>query len=199
MRYTNRPFTREEDYWRWHALRNCRETDVHGKLWLWEDETGRVAAILHSESTHDAWLEGHPAHRSAQLEEEMMEVAGREFAELCPDGRRLLCFWVEDTDDLRLELMCRHGYERTEEAEYKRYCDLTQSLPQLPVPQGYAIRALGATLGTIGSWNEATHNLYEGLGFVQPDIVRVWLNCYITKGKICRYSTTSRILHCKIE
>jgi hypothetical protein len=66
MRYTNRPFIQEEDYWRartflrevfllnnrhevcwqpyrldywrWHVLRNCRETDVHGKLRLWENE-----------------------------------------------------------------------------------------------------------------------------------------------------------------
>jgi GNAT superfamily N-acetyltransferase len=78
-----------------------------------------------------------------QLEEQMMEVAEREFAELRPGRPAPAVPLGGDTDDLRLELMRKHGYERTEEAEYKRYCDLTQSMPPLPVPQGYVIRALG--------------------------------------------------------
>ncbi len=59
-------------------------------MFLWETAEGRLAAVLHPDGPGDAFLQIHPAFRSAELEVAMLSVAETQFATTQADGSQRL-------------------------------------------------------------------------------------------------------------
>ena len=123
------------------ALR-ALETDV----FVWEGPKGDLAAVLNREAPGSAWLQVHPAHRGAELEDEMIGVA-EEYLRTTPTERRpAIRIWASSEDDLRHEVLRRRGYsifDRPNGREFARYRDLSIAVPDAPIAKGYTVRALG--------------------------------------------------------
>ena len=133
------------DYWRWHGVENMKDTSLED-VFLWETENGQIAAVLNPEGPGDAYLQVHPDHRTAALDEEMVSVAEQHLASPDREGKRKLWIWVDKEDELRQRILKRRGYARYEgrisEAHY-RFRTLAEANPEVPVAAGYTVRALG--------------------------------------------------------
>ena len=131
------------DYWRWHVALNCQERDsIADVTFMWETDTGRIAAVLNPEGEGDAHLQIHPEIVDPALEEEMIEVAEAHLA-ANHDGRQVVTVWTDDQNIARLELLKRRGYARGKWVEYKWRRDLDAPVPDAPIPCGYRVRPLG--------------------------------------------------------
>ena len=78
----------------------------------WETGDGRLAAVLHPDGPGEAFLQVHPAWRSAELEVAMMSVAETQFAVTQADGCQRLVIWAHEGDALGQDLLQRRGYSR---------------------------------------------------------------------------------------
>lgn len=131
------------DYWRWHVNENIFRFDLSAAVFLWETDDGRLAAVLHPEGAGEAFLQVHPAFRSAELDVEMISVAETQFAVTRADGRQRLVIWAHKTDAVRQDLLARRGYTRGDSPEYQRRHSLAAAIPDIAPPAGYTLRALG--------------------------------------------------------
>jgi len=195
MKLTFRPYRDDEDYWRlraflrevmllnerqvrsWHVARldywwwfinpELEKMDLCESVFLWETESGALAAAVIPEGRGDAFLQLHPAFRTPELEEEMIALAEARLGKTLPDGKRKLTAWAFADDKLRQEILARRGYCRVErpgaqEVIHRRMLDAP--LPDVPPTPGYTIRAMGAGL-------ELLERAYaSGLGFHNDDI-----------------------------
>jgi mycothiol synthase len=131
------------DYWRWHVGLNCQERDsIADVTFLWEAEDGRIGAVLNPEDAGDAHLQVHPGARTPDLEEEMLDVAEAHLA-AGRDGKRRLTVWTDGEDAPRKEILARRGYAKGKWVEHQWRRDLDAAIPDVPVPPGYTVRALG--------------------------------------------------------
>jgi mycothiol synthase len=131
------------DYWRAHRAADCQNLDpIQDSVFLWETEDGQIAAVVNSEGRSDAHLQVHPGLRTPELEDEMLAVAEEHLA-VDRDGQRVLRAWTDDQDALRLAALERRGYTRKPLAETQWRRDLDAPIPEVPVPEGYTVRALG--------------------------------------------------------
>jgi mycothiol synthase len=131
------------DYWRWHVAANCQDRDaIDDVVFLWETADGQIVAVLNPEDAGDAHLQVHPGLRTTELEEEMLAVAETHLA-VERDGRRRLAVWTDDQDPLRLALLERRGYSKGKWVEHQWRRDLDAPIPDVPIPAGYTVRALG--------------------------------------------------------
>lgn len=131
------------DYWRWHVALNCQEREtIDDVVFLWETTDGQIAAVLNPEGDGEAHLQVHPGLRTPALEEEMLAVA-EERLSLERDGQRALTVWTDDQDEVCSALLERRGYSRGKWVEHQWRRDLGASIPEAPIPAGYAVRPLG--------------------------------------------------------
>ena len=131
------------DYWRWHGIENMGHGRLEEDVFIWETTDGRIAAVLNREGPGNAFLQVHPGLRTPELEEEMLVAAEKHLAIPGPNGRRKLCVWANENDDLRQGVLTRRGYAKGDEPEYQRRRPMTMPIPEVPVPEGYTVRALG--------------------------------------------------------
>lgn len=131
------------DYWRWHVNANIFRFDLSAAVFLWETDDGRLAAVLHPDAAGEAFLQVHPAYRSAELEVAMISTAETQFAVTQADGSQRLVIWVHEADALRRDLLQRRGYVKGDCPEYQRRRCLDAAIPDLQPPAGYVLRALG--------------------------------------------------------
>lgn len=129
------------DYWRWHGSENIEHFVLPEVIFIWEDTHGHIVAVLHPESRSDVFLQVHPAHRSAALEKVMLDVAEQHFA--LNTAPRRLCVWADSQDMLRPALLLQRGYAKADWPEFQRRRRLDQAIPEVPLADGYMIRALG--------------------------------------------------------
>ena len=132
------------DYWRWHGIENCQcSGPVETVTFIWETESGEIAAVLHPESRGEAFLEVDPRLRTPELEEEMLDVAEQHLVH--PQRQKLWTFAHTD-DDLRQEVLTRRGFTKVTrpqavEHQHRRWLD--GPIPEVPSPPGYTVRSLG--------------------------------------------------------
>lgn len=135
------------DYWRWHGIENCRACGpMEGVTFIWETTDGRIAAVLNPEGGGEAHFQAHPGLRTPEIDAEMLAVAEEHLALSRPDGRRRLIAWADSRDEMRLDLLARHGYARgawPDAAEHQRRLALPAPIPSTPPPAGYTVRPLG--------------------------------------------------------
>lgn len=130
------------DYWRWHGIENLGDGRLED-IFIWEDEDGRLAAVLNQESHGQAFLQVDPDRRSPQLETEMIATAEAHLSRPNQAGRPHLLVWANEQDALRREILAAGGYKKESWAEYQRRRPLDGSIPETPPAPGYRVRALG--------------------------------------------------------
>jgi len=151
-------------YARWHSCLNCAQVGLEDIAWLWESGEQLVAFVMPDGGRGEAHFCVHPGFQSLELEEEMLGLAEEHLTAANPDGSRKLYVWAPEADDLRQGLVMRHGYSKDNWHEYQWRRDLVAPIPEVPVPTGYMIRALGEGL-------ELLERCYaSGLGFHEGDI-----------------------------
>jgi GNAT superfamily N-acetyltransferase len=131
------------DYWRWHGIENCGSVESMEKvIYLWETESGQLAAVLNPEDRGDAFFQIHPAYQSADLKKEMLATAEEYLCRVDGEKRRLSA-WADPEDAELLELLRSRGYTpgRWTESQWRR--DLDGPIADAPVAAGYVIRSLG--------------------------------------------------------
>lgn len=117
------------DYWRWHVNENIFRFDLSAAVFLWQTGDGRLAAVLHPDGPGEAFLQVHPAWRSAELEVALMSVAETQFAVTQADGCQRLVIWAHQGDALRQNLLQRRGYVKGDHPEFQRRRCLDVPIP----------------------------------------------------------------------
>jgi len=131
------------DYCRWHAYENVEKLRIEEVVFIWETADGRIAAVLNPEGKGDVFLQVHPGLRTQKLEEEMLIVAEGHLAIPEPNGRWRLRVWANELDTLRQGILTRRGYTKGDGPEHQRRRPMSMPIPEVPVPAGYTVRALG--------------------------------------------------------
>jgi ribosomal protein S18 acetylase RimI-like enzyme len=152
------------DYARWHSCLNCAKVSLEEIAFLWEADGQLVAFLMPDGGRGEAHLCVHPALRTADLEEEMLDVAEERLFEQREDGTRRLCVWAPDCDTLRQDLLTRRGYRKGDWPEHQWRRSLDTPIAEVPLAPGYTICSLGDGL-------ELLERCYaSGLGFHEGDI-----------------------------
>lgn len=187
-------YNSNEDYWRireflrqvmllnnrrdicWHVTRwddlfwsikpEFERITLEETVFIWETESGQIAAVLHPEDRGCVFLQIHPDFCTTELEEEMIAIAETHLTSATLDRDRKPRLWVSaDSQDKALqEILTQRGFQRMDLKEYKHHRSLDEPLPDVPVTPGYTIRALGDGL-------ELLERCYAmGLGFRKDDV-----------------------------
>ncbi len=130
------------DYWRWHGIANLDDGQLEQDVYLWETEEGDLVSVLNREEAGSGYLQVDPRLRTPALEEEMVALAEERLA-VQREGQRVLSVWADAEDTLRLDILARRGYTRGKWAESQWRRDLDAPVPDVPLPPGYTVRALG--------------------------------------------------------
>jgi len=137
------------DYWRWHGVESLGHGNLQENVFLWEDESGEIGAVLNSEAPGSAFLQVRPSARSPELEEEMLEIAEQHLSIPLAEGGRRLEVWVLAQDASRQQVLTSRGYHKGQWPEYQRRRSLQRSLADqvegLSLAEGYIVRAMGDT------------------------------------------------------
>jgi mycothiol synthase len=152
------------DYARWHTCLNCANVSLEDVAYLWEREGQLIAFLMPDGGPGEAHFCVHPELRTPELEKQMLDVAEEHLPKIKEGGSRKLYVWAPATDKIRQELFSEQGYQKDDWPEYQWRRDLDQPLPDVTVPPGYTLRALGDGL-------ELLERCYaSGLGFHDGDI-----------------------------
>lgn len=128
------------DYWCWHINENIFHFNLGAAVFIWENEEGKIVAVLNPEGSGDAFLQIHPDYKSRELEIEMISIAETQFAATQPDGSQELVIWVNQFDQQRQDLLSRRGYLKQDEPEYQRHRNMAQPIPEISLPAGYSLK-----------------------------------------------------------
>lgn len=152
------------DYARWHTLINIAHLTLADVVTLWEDDGQLVAFVMPDGGRGEAHLCVDPTRQTPALEEEMLDLAEEQLAEIQDGGARRLVVWSPEVDTLRRQMLVRRGYARDDWPEHQWHRDLAAPIPDAPPAAGYTIRPLGDGL-------ELLERCYaSGLGFHEGDI-----------------------------
>ena len=155
------------DYWIWFANPDIEKMILEKNVFLWETETGQIAAVLNPEGHGHAFPQIHPNFRTSELDEEMITAAEERLSTTDNDGRQKLNFWIDSKDKSFQEILTRRGFHRvelSEAQEFQHRRSLDEPLPDVPLISGYTIRSQGDGL-------ELLERCYaSGLGFHNDDI-----------------------------
>jgi GNAT superfamily N-acetyltransferase len=135
-------------------------------VFIWETESGQIAAVLNPEDRGCVFLQIHPDFCTTELEEEMIAVSEKHLTSATLDRDRKPRLWVSvDSQDKALqEVLTKRGFQCMDLKEYKHRRSLDEPLPDAPATPGYTIRALGDGL-------ELLERCYAmGLGFRKDDV-----------------------------
>jgi mycothiol synthase len=186
-----RRYEKEDDYWRlrdflrqvflfndrreqsWHVARldyarvqGCMNANVGMEKYtfLWETDNQIIAMIMAEGGFGNAHPSVHPNYRTPELEEEMLATAEKHLVEVKPGGSCSLQVWAPDRDQMRQEILIRHGYRKDDWPEHQWRRNLDSPITEVPIPAGYTLHAQGDGL-------ELLERCYaSGLGFHQGDI-----------------------------
>jgi mycothiol synthase len=132
------------DYWRWHGIMNLGDSTLETGVYLWETSKGQIAAVLNREGAGQAFLQIHPAFKTADLEEQMVIIAEEHLR--APDRKDglVLEVWSDAGDIQRQAILEKRGYSHLVYADEHQWLrDLNLPIPDKPVSEGYVIRPLG--------------------------------------------------------
>ena len=132
------------DYWRWHGIMNLGDGELEKDVYLWETDEGAIAAVLNREGAGQAFLQIDPAHKTTDLDEQMITLAEGHLRTQSRRGGLVLWIWSDSGDIQRRGILERGGYTHIADAdEYQWRRNLELPIPDSPAREGYTIRALG--------------------------------------------------------
>jgi len=133
------------DYWRWHGILNVGDGTLEHDVFIWECDTGEIAAVLNREAPGSVFLQIHPCFRSLELEAEMLSVAEQYLPATGDIGGRELHVWAGSKDIALQDLLQSRGYSIRHEdmAEHQRRRWLNDAIIPLPPLDDYTIRSMG--------------------------------------------------------
>lgn len=132
------------DYWRYFINVQIEHLNLAEHIFFWRNTNDKLVGAINSEDAENLFFQIHPAFRTIELETEMMTLAEARLGVIGEDGTRKLTIWTQSTDTLRIELLTERGYVRGEYPEYQFQRNLNTPIPDVPLAEGYSIRALGA-------------------------------------------------------
>jgi GNAT superfamily N-acetyltransferase len=155
------------DYWWWRINESNEKINLAEKVFIWETDTGQIAAVLNPEGDGDAFLQIDPDLTSPELLDEMVAVAEEHLTIIAREGNRKMQVYTDSNDEALQEILARRAFQRVERqdfSEIQHRRNLDDPLPQLEETPGYTIRALEGGL-------EFLERCYaSGLGFHDDDI-----------------------------
>jgi ribosomal protein S18 acetylase RimI-like enzyme len=107
---------------------------------VWETGGGQIAGVVIPEYDGGVYLQIHPHHRA--IEPAMLDWAQAALAQPLDGGGRWLEVHAYEHDDYRSDLLRGRGFKRTEAYENLRRRELSEPIPDSPVPDGYTVRAM---------------------------------------------------------
>jgi mycothiol synthase len=132
------------DYWRWHGIFNLQQGVLERDVFLWETEDRQIAAVLNREEAGQAFLQVHPAHKTVDLERQLITQAEENLSTPSRRGGSVLWIWTDSGDTERIQLLKRRGYSHISESdEHQWRRSLLLPIPEVSLREGYAIRPLG--------------------------------------------------------
>ena len=155
------------DYWWWFINPDIEKILLEENVFLWETESGEIAAVLNPEGRGQAFLQVHPEFHTPELDREMITLTEERLSVTNKNGQRVLQIFFDSQDTTRRQILNRRGFKRVEEAgnqEYQHRRSLDEALPDVLQIAGYTIRSMGDGL-------ELLERCYaSGLGFHEDDI-----------------------------
>lgn len=155
------------DYWWWFCNPDLEKLPLEKNIFLWEDESGELGALLLPEGPGQAFPQIHPDFYSDSLIEHVISLALDRMVIKDQDGFDCLSIYVDSQASSIHRILINHGFEKSEHPEAKEIQHrrlLDEPLPEAPMVQGYTIRSLGDGL-------ELLERCYaSGLGFHRDDI-----------------------------
>ena len=131
------------DYWVWHVNMNIFHFDPQQVVHLWEAD-GQIVGMLNPDGNGEAFFQIHPAYRSEEMFNEMLDIAEMKLRNPKEGDKHELIAWVNESDIELKDIFARRGFTRSKYfAEHMRRRSLTQPLPDSVPPSGYTVRALG--------------------------------------------------------
>ena len=132
------------DYWKHHVSVSCELGDLAGTVFLWEDEHGRMAAVVLPETPGQIFLQIAPGVRTTGLEEEVIATAEQRLGAQRADGVFRIVLWVSERDTVRQEIVTRRGFEKHELARTQDHSrSLLESIPEPETPEGIVLQSQG--------------------------------------------------------
>ncbi len=132
------------DYWRYFGNPNFEKYPLEQAIYYWETDDGHIAAMICPESRGQVYLNVHPGFAARILDAEILQVAEDCLSE--PDaetGGRKLTVWAHQHDTQRVQVLTERGYIRGDWPEMQHRRSLELPIPEVAIPSGYTIRALG--------------------------------------------------------
>ena len=106
-------------------------------IYLWETDTGEIAAILCSENPDEnIYIHTKPEFR--YLEEEMVSVAEEEIISGTLNKSKAL-IECQNGDTYRESILQKRGYQKQTAVGYLNWRDLDKQLPEVKMPDGYTL------------------------------------------------------------
>jgi GNAT superfamily N-acetyltransferase len=132
------------DYWRWHGIMNLGDGILEQDVYIWENESGDIAAVLNREGSGQAFLQIHPAYKNRDFEAQMISTAEEKLKAPSRRGGQYLWIWCDAQDIMRQQVLSNQGFTHREDADEHQWLrNLNQPIAESPVRQGYTIRSLG--------------------------------------------------------
>jgi mycothiol synthase len=132
------------EYLRWHMFENCHLfNSFEETVFIWETTDGQIAAVVNPIEPDEAFIQIHPAFRTPELEQEIILLAEKTFANTRPDGSRRLYVPVDEDDTFRKDVLKQLGYAGLGRPGWEHFHDLVLPLPMSSTPAGYTIRSMG--------------------------------------------------------
>jgi len=131
------------DYWRWHGIDNLGHGSLESDVFIWEAEGDQIQAVLNSEEPGYAYLQVDPRFRVSSLEQQMVVIAEENLAVTKAGKRPRLNIFTGEQDEIRQEILVKHGFQRTKYWERHHRCLISKSFQAVELPEGFKVRALG--------------------------------------------------------
>lgn len=113
------------------------EPDWKETIYLYQDETGKLVGLVCSENPDEnMFLFALPGYK--YLEKDMIVKAEQTVRDILK--RSEIKIWCDDTDLIRIADLEKSGYKKCDaEVEYLNWMDLTRSIPEFKMPDGYTL------------------------------------------------------------
>jgi hypothetical protein len=93
------------DYWMWFGNPDLEKITLEENVFIWETESGQIAAVLNPENRGQVFPQIHPDFHMPELYEEMIITAEKHLHTTARDGRQKFQIWLDSQDGSFQEIL----------------------------------------------------------------------------------------------